>query len=60
MAKAPKAGTKSAAKPMHHTGKMPMKGKMPMPMGGPKGAKAALFQPKGGRGMVAPPARKAK
>lgn len=35
-------------------------GKSPAPKGGVKGGKAALFQPKGGRGMVAPPARKAK
>ena len=34
--------------------------KTPAPKGGPKGGKAALFQPKGGKGMVAPPARKAK
>ena len=50
MAKAPKFLTKVVAK----SGAKP-----PMPKGGAKGGKAALFQPKG-RGMVPPPARKAK
>lgn len=48
------------ANPFAKKAAAPKAGKTPSPKGGAKGGKAALFMPKGGKGMVAPPARKAK